>query len=147
MDKLIVVPSGTAKALAVLGVELRFLCRPEDTGGAWSLMENIIPRNAGPPPHHHNWAEAYYVTSGAVDFEIEGRPMRVSAGDFVYAPANTVHGFKGASDEPARMLVFDAPAHAAKFFEEVDQQVRTVPDDCGKIPSIGERNGIFFEAA
>ncbi|HET6971159.1 MAG TPA: cupin domain-containing protein [Phenylobacterium sp.] len=145
MQKPAVVRGSEVEALGVLGVEVRFVCPGEMTGKAFSLMENLIPTGMGPPPHVHDWAEAYYVISGAVAFEIAGEPVLVEAGDFAYAPAGTIHGFKGASDEPARMLVFDAPAHAETFFRQVDRQVKG-PEDFAKVPGIGARNGIHFQA-
>jgi len=145
MSEVAVVPAGSARSLEVLGVDVRFLCTGAQTGGAWSLMENIVPPGAGPPPHHHAWAEAYYIVSGAIDFTIEGQSRRVSAGDFIYAPGGTVHGFSGASEEPARMLIFDAPAHMQGFFEEVDREVRSMPDDLPKLLGLGTKHGILFE--
>ena len=145
MPKAAIMRRDEAEALSVLGVEVRFMCPGEMTGKAFSLMENVIPRDAGPPPHSHDWDEAYYVISGAVDFEIAGEKVTVRAGDFAYAPAGTTHAFKGATDEPARMLVFDQPAHAETFFKEVDRQVRA-PADFGKVPGIGAENGIHFVA-
>lgn len=139
-----VVGRDEGETLDVLGVGLRFLCRAEDTGRAWSLMEGLLPRDAGAPPHFHAWDEAYYVVSGAVAFEIGGERRTVRAGEFVYAPGGTVHSFKGASDEPARMLVFDAPAHAEAFFKEIDAQVREMPRDAAKIPAIGAAHGVNF---
>ncbi|MEO6338439.1 MAG: cupin domain-containing protein [Caulobacteraceae bacterium] len=145
MQKPMVVRSGEAEALRVLGVDVRFVCPGELTGKAFSLMENVIPKEMGPPPHLHDWAEAYYVTAGAVQFEIAGEHVLLKAGDFAYTPAGTVHGFRGASEAPARMLVFDAPAHAETFFREVDHEVKG-PEDFAKVPSIGARNGIHFQA-
>lgn len=140
----LIVRSHEGNILNVLGVPLRFLCGAEQTGNAWSLMENVLPKHAGPTPHHHPWDEAYYVVEGEVDFMIEGRPQRIRAGDFVYAPANTVHAFSGASDEPARMLVFDAPAHAEAFFEELHDEGAQVPRDLQKVAEVGDRHGITF---
>jgi len=131
----------------VLGVALRFLCRSEDTSGAWSVMENVIPERAGPPPHHHPWDEAYYVVSGEVEFVIGERRARVGAGDFVYAPAGATHAFHGVSKEPARMLIFDAPAHAESFFKDMNREVVEFPRDLAKVPQIGERHGVVFDEA
>jgi quercetin dioxygenase-like cupin family protein len=130
--------------LNVLGMPLRFLCDAKDTDGAWSLMEEEIPVGHGPPPHRHDWDEAYYVIEGALDFAIDGKPVRIERGDFTYLPRNTVHAFKGASQTPARVLIFAAPAHSSAFFEDVNREVRTVPDDLAKVPSIGLRHGIEF---
>ena len=135
--------SGSAH-LKVLGTQVRFLCEAPHTAGAFSMMEVQLPRDAGPPPHHHDWDEAYYVADGEVRFTIGEQVTVVSAGDFVYAPAGTVHGFTGLSDTPSRVLILDAPAHAAGFFKEVDREVRLMPEDGAKVPVIGARHGIHF---
>ena len=62
------VKAGGGDTLNVLGMPLRFLCDTPDTGGAWSLMEEEIPAGHGPPPHGHDWDEAYCVIGGALDF-------------------------------------------------------------------------------
>ena len=58
-----------------------------------------------------------------------------------------VHGFKGASQSPARVLIFASPAHGSEFFHEVNDEVRSLPEDGAKIPEIGERHGIHFMPA
>ena len=58
------------------------------------------------------------MVEGEITFTLDGESRRVGSGDFVYAPSGTVHGFSGSSDSPARVLIFDAPAHAEAFFRE-----------------------------
>ena len=132
------------ETLNVRGMPLRFLCDAHETDGAWSLMEEDIPIDHGPPPHRHDWDEAYYVISGALDFQMDGKAVRIEAGDFAYLPRNTVQAFKGASASPAKVLIFAAPAHSSAFFKDVNREVRTVPDDLSKVPEIGNRHGIEF---
>ena len=139
-----IVKAGARAPLNVLGMPLRFLCDSRETGGAWSLFEEDVPLGMGPPPHRHDWDEGYYVLEGKVDFEIDGETIQSTAGDFNYLPRHTVHSFKGASDSPARVLIFAAPAHASDFFEEVSQEVRTLPQDLQEVPGIGQRHGIEF---
>jgi quercetin dioxygenase-like cupin family protein len=141
------VRSGEREALTVLGMPLRMLCEAHETGGAWSLFEEEVPFGMGPPAHRHDWDEAYYILEGDVDFEIDGQSVRSSRGDFNYLPRNTIHGFKGASQSPARVLIFAAPAHGSEFFEELNDEVRAIPQDLAKIPAIGERHGIHFMPA
>ena len=143
----VTVKAGEGNTLRVLGMPLRFLCDAKDTGNAWSLMEQEIPAGHGPPPHRHDWDEAYYVIEGALDFEIDGKPVRIERREFVYLPRNTVHGFKGASPSSTQVLIFAAPAHSSAFFEEVSREVRTLPDDVAKVPAIGQRHGIEFMPA
>lgn len=139
----VTVRQGEAESLRVMGADVRFLCTGDRTDKAWSLMEVGIPRDAGPPPHTHPWDEAYYVVTGEIRFVVDGREQLVRAGDFIYAPGGTPHGFSGVSDEPARMLIFDAPAHAESFFREVSREVQG-PADMAKVPEIGSRHQIDF---
>lgn len=138
------VKAGERPALNILGMPLRMLCEATETGGAWSLFEEEVPLGMGPPPHRHDWDEAYYILEGEVEFEVDGKSVKSAKGDFNYLPRNTVHGFKGASDSPARVLIFAAPAHGSEFFHELNDEIRTLPEDGAKIPAIGERHGIHF---
>ena len=142
-----IVRSGEREALNILGMPLRMLCESRETAGAWSLFEEEVPLGMGPPPHRHDWDEAYYILDGEIDFEIDGEAVRSKAGDFAYLPRKTVHGFKGASPTPARVLIFAAPAHGSEFFEELSDEVRVVPQDLAKVPEIGSRHGIEFMSA
>ena len=85
------VSSRSVAPLHVLGAEVRFLCEAESTGGAWSLMEVTLPENSGPPPHVHDWDEAYFVTAGTIEFTVGGERFTASAGDFVYTPGGVAH--------------------------------------------------------
>ena len=143
----VTVKAGEGNTLNVLGMPLRFLCDAKDTEGAWSLMEQEIPVGHGPPPHRHDWDEAYYVIEGVLDFQVDGEAVRVESGGFAYFPPNTVHAFKGASPSPPRVLIFAASAHSSAFFEDMNREVRTVPDDLAKVPEIGQRHGIEFMPA
>ncbi len=140
----LVVSRDPAAALKVLGADVRFLCEAEHTAGAFSMMEVMLPLGAGPPLHHHAWDEAYYVADGLVRFVLDGVEREVGAGDFLYAPAGTVHGFSGLSASPARLLILDAPAHAAGFFRQVHREVQQLPQDGAKVPAIGLQHGIHF---
>lgn len=143
--KPLVTKRGEGETLSALGTQVTFLCPAESTERSFSLMEVRLPLDAGPPPHDHPWDEAYYVIEGEVRFLLGDRKLLVSAGDFLYAPAGMVHSFKGASaDQPARVLVLDAPAAAEGFFRDVDREVRQLPQDLPKVPGIGLRHKLRF---
>jgi len=141
------VKAGERAPLNILGMPLTMLCEARETGGAWSLFEEDVPLGMGPPPHHHDWDEAYYILDGEIDFEIDGKAVNAKPGDFNYIPRNTVHAFKGASPTPSRVLIFAAPAHGSEFFRELNDEIRNLPEDGAKIPEIGERHGIHFVPA
>ncbi|WP_338429826.1 cupin domain-containing protein [Synechococcus elongatus] len=141
----VVVKSGEGTQLSVLGCEVRFLCEPGNTDRNFSLMEVVLPKDQGPPPHDHPWDEAYYVVEGQVRFLLGTEETIFTSGDFIYAPGGTLHAFQGAADQPARVLVFDSPATAGDFFKDVDREVKIIPDDLRKIPEIGLRHQLRFQ--
>lgn len=140
----VMVRSGGGEKLVALGAEVRFLCEAEKTESKWSLMEVTVPKDAGPPLHHHPWDEAYYVIEGDVRFVLGSDVHLVHAGDFLYAPGGAPHAFHGVSEKPARVLIFDAPATAGQFFKDVNREVRSYPADLVKVPEIGARHGLQF---
>ncbi len=139
-----IVKNGQAEALNVLGTQVRFLCESQHTGNAWSLMELTVPKDGGPPLHEHDWDEAYFIIAGEVCFLLGTEEFIARPGDFIYAPGGTPHGFHGASATDARMLIFDAPAHAGAFFRQVDREVSELPRELARVLDIGARNGIRF---
>ncbi len=144
MDRKSVVRSGEAEKMNVMGAQVAFLCQADQTGKAWSLMEVVLPRDSGPPLHEHPWDEGYYVLEGEVRFALGEQDLLARAGDFLYAPGGTRHAFQGASETPARVLVFDAPAAAEAFFRDVDREVKDLPADMAKVPAIGDRHRLHF---
>ena len=126
----------------MLGTQARFLCEGRSANSVHSLMEVTLPRDGGPPPHTHAWDEAYFVTESGVQYTVGEQRFTATVGDFVCTQGGVMHGFRGASQQPARVLVFDAPAHAGAFFKRVDHEVTEVPRDLPKVFDISRSTGI-----
>jgi mannose-6-phosphate isomerase-like protein (cupin superfamily) len=77
-----IVRAGDRAPINILGMPLTMLCEASETGGSWSLFEELVPPGMGPPPHRHDWDEAYYILDGEIDFQIDGEPVRSGRGDF-----------------------------------------------------------------
>ncbi len=91
----------------------------EATGNRWTVLEFLLPPGQLTPPHiHHAEDEAWYVLEGEVNFHADGKPMKATAGSFVFAPREIVHGFQVSGDGSARMLVFASPSGFEHFVEE-----------------------------
>jgi quercetin dioxygenase-like cupin family protein len=139
-NKPLVVKRGDAETLRALGTEMQFLCATD----AWSLMHTSAPRDIGPPPHEHDFAEAYYILSGSLRVTLDGSDTVLGAGDFLHIPGGTIHGFKGASEAPAQILIFQAPGDINDFFRDLAREVTKMPADLPRVPEIGARYGIRF---
>ena len=75
------------------------LASAEQTGGALTVLDQVMPRRSGPPPHvHDRLHEYFYLLDGEIQFQIADHVLTASAGDMVSIPAGTVHGFAVASD-------------------------------------------------
>ena len=61
-----------APAYWMQGILWTMLADAEDTGGRWSMMEQLLPQGSGPPPHKHLWSdETFYILDGTITFLIE----------------------------------------------------------------------------
>jgi quercetin dioxygenase-like cupin family protein len=93
-----------------------------DTQGRFSLMERTLPPGGRmPPPHRHvENDEAYFVLDGLVEFRVAEEVFEGSTGTFVLVPAGEPHTFGNTKDQPARLLVFHAPALDG-YFADLEQ--------------------------
>ena len=113
-------PDGTAPALWGPGDRYDLLATGEETNNAFFQFEAIVPTGGGPPPHVHSREdESFYVVSGDLEILVGDSTYRAKAGDFVFVPRGTVHGFKNLGNGTAVQLVTFVPAGMDGYFREV----------------------------
>ena len=101
-----------------VGGPLAFKVRGEQTNGALTALENVIPPGQGPPLHTHaNEDESWYVIDGELRFRLDRDVQLAPAGSFVFVPRGTPHCFQNVADAPARILVMFTPAGMERFFD------------------------------
>ena len=69
------------------------LASAEQTGGSYSLLEQLCPKNSGPAPHTHEQDEALYILEGEITLVAGPERFTAKAGSFAYIPAGYVHSF------------------------------------------------------
>jgi quercetin dioxygenase-like cupin family protein len=116
----------------------RFLVTGAETGGAYFVMEAIVPPGGGPPPHiHTNEDETFYVAEGECEFLLGEETITAGPGDFVNVPRGTVHRFRNAGAAPARLILTFTPANMEHFFIETLERVldpdQPVPDNIDEV--------------
>jgi quercetin dioxygenase-like cupin family protein len=66
-------------------------------------------KGASFPKHSHPGVEIAYVLTGVIEYELEGKTVRLNAGESIYIPAGAVHSAKnvgtGTTSELATYLV------------------------------------------
>ena len=139
------VPPGEGHTLAVAGGRYTIKASGEDTGGAYALIEMLLPPQRGPMPHlHEREEESFYILEGSLRFQVGDETLTAEAGTFVKAPRGVRHAFKNVGETPARVLLLVAPAGLEKFFEEVGQPPGETPSPPNptKVKEIAAKFGV-----
>lgn len=93
----ILVPPGAGKKLWVTDELMTFKATGEDTGGAYSLTDSMVPPQGGPPPHvHHREDEAFWVLEGELEVYVGEHTFKAEAGSFVHLPKGVLHSYQNA---------------------------------------------------
>ena len=141
---------GEGESVWFLGDLFEVKLASEDTGGAYSIVEETSPPQGGAPPHiHYNEDEALYVLEGEVEVLVGDRTTRAIAGSLAYnVPKGTLHTFKNIGTSPSRVLFIYIPGGFEKFFLEAGEPASegsSPPEgepDVGRIVEIGQKYGL-----
>ena len=99
---------------------VKVLLRGADSGGRLALMDNVVPaRTVGPPLHHHDFDEAFYILAGEPTFRLGDELVTRGPGDLVWAPRGAHHCFSNLSDADVRWLLICAPAGFERYFQRM----------------------------
>ena len=69
-----------------------------------SIFVTEYMRGQGPDLHTHPYPEVFVVERGTAVFTAGDEQLEVPGGNIVIVPAETVHGFKCAGDDPLRVV-------------------------------------------
>lgn len=100
----------TVQSYWQMGILWSPLITTEQTSGVYSVMEQLMPACAGPPPHvHDHGEEIFYLLEGEIAMQLGEQVLVATQGQMVRVPAGTTHAF-AVSSETARVLNFYVPA-------------------------------------
>lgn len=106
----------------------RFILEADDTGGAFSYYQVVVPAGQGTVLHRHDdMDETFHVVGG--EFEITVGPERhhAGAGTVVLGPRGVAHGFLNVGDGPGTLLCITAPGGIEHFFRELSGLLHADP--------------------
>jgi quercetin dioxygenase-like cupin family protein len=105
-----VVSVETVQGYWQMGILWSPLVSGEQTQGQYSLMEQLMPTAAGPPPHVHDHGdEVFYILDGEMVMQLGDQVLVATKGQMVRVPAGTTHAF-AVKSETARVLNFYVPS-------------------------------------
>ncbi len=92
--------------------------RSSDSGDAISVIEVRSDASFdGPPLHHHDFDEAFYVLDGELTFRLGNEVFTRRAGETAFAPRGSRHTLANLSGAPARYLLICTPGGLEARFE------------------------------
>ena len=140
---------GEGESVWLVGDLIEVKLSADDTGGAYSMIEETSPPGGGPPPHlHRNEDEALCVLEGEVEFLLGESHLPAGAGTCVHIPKGTLHTFKNVGTSPSRVLGVLTPGGFDKFFLEAGEPATegsSAPEgepDVGRLVEIGQKYGL-----
>ena len=121
----VTVDAGTAPTVSMVGDTYQILLSGKQTGGAFAMMDFLIPPGGGPGPHAHaQMTETFYVIDGEIEVRSEAGSYRATKGAVVNIPkGGIVHQFKNTSGSIAHVLCMVSPAGLDEFFLEAGRPV------------------------
>ena len=113
------------QAIWFLGALTLVKATGESTGGAFGLIEQLIPAGFASPYHvHHAEDEAFYVLEGQLTFICEGKKLSAGPGSYAFGPREIPHGFRIEGTSPARILILNVPSGFEQFVVEAGEPAR-----------------------
>jgi len=114
------VPPDGGDTVFLVGDTYTTILSGAQTGGAFTLLEALVPPDTGPPPHaHHAEDETFVLLEGDLTFTVGDDTHTAAAGTTVFVPRGTVHSFANVGTAPARMLFMYSPAGMEGMFAEI----------------------------
>jgi quercetin dioxygenase-like cupin family protein len=137
----VLTPDRHAKALNVVGTQVTVLASNAATQ-SYGITLQRGDEGTGPPPHSHDWDEAFYVLTGEIRFVCDGQAHICLSGTLVHIPRGTVHGFQYGKGGGQMLEITGENARAAQMFAAVDQAIPAGPPDISKLLHVLEQNGV-----
>lgn len=141
-ERLRAVGAADGAAWWFLGTLMIFKATGADTGGAFTLVDQLAPPGFGPPLHvHHREDETFFVLEGRVRFRCGEREFFMERGGYVFLPKGIPHAFRIEGSTPARLMVMTLPAGLERFVQEIGEPAssRTLPPPAAITPDLIDR--------
>jgi quercetin dioxygenase-like cupin family protein len=114
------------------------LLRSEQSGDEVAIIRVSVPGGwEGPPLHHHDFDEAFYVLEGELTFQLGDELATAGAGEVVFAPRGSHHTLANLATRTARYVLTCTPAGFERYFDRLQSEITGVappPEAAGPIP-------------
>jgi quercetin dioxygenase-like cupin family protein len=132
-----------APRLTVLSDTMQLLLRSDESPHQMAAMTVTVDPGGLVPLHAHRVEEeGYFVLAGRLALTVGSTEYLLMPGDFAHVPPRTAHGYRNPGPDPVRFLAWTVGGPIDRFFAEMSDQVRVMPDDAPRMMELMERYGI-----
>ena len=101
---------GEGKTFKLGRMTMTFKTTATNGWDAYTVCEAVEPAESGAGYHRHlTYDETFIICEGHYDFRLDGKLLKLSAGDVVFVPRGTPHGFVSTGPEVGRQLIISSP--------------------------------------
>ena len=116
----------------------------EDTGGAFSVMEEVPPLSDTPLHMHADEDEFFYAVEGEHVITVGEREHRLAPGQGVFAPRGVPHAQRRVESGVGRMLLIVSPGGFEGFFRRLAEADRAENLDAAAYAAASQEFGITW---
>ena len=117
----------------------------EATAGAFCLLVDHPPAGWSLPEHlHRGVAETIHVVEGEFEMAVDGRRLRMGAGETVHVAADVVHSGRNVGPGTGRRILIFSPAGMERFFLEAGSPSEELDVERASVAAAALRHGWEF---
>ena len=91
-----------------------------------AIEVSLPPAWDGPPLHHHDFDEAFYVLDGELTLVVGDEVLTARPGTLAFAPRGSHHTVANVADAPARYLLICTPGGFERMFARLEARAAGV---------------------
>ncbi len=137
----IVSPNDYDPALNVLGTKVTVLASSAATQG-YEITLQQGDEGTGPPLHHHDWDESFFVLKGQIEFSYGNKTVMCLPGTLVHVPGGTEHGFRYGPGGGEMFELTGQGSMATRMFTALSREIPQGPPDIPKVQEVLKQNGV-----
>jgi mannose-6-phosphate isomerase-like protein (cupin superfamily) len=109
--------------VGAIGLGIYVKMTAEQTKGAYSLFEYVVPVGlGGPPTHIHSREDELFICiTGRVRVELDGQEHILSSGSALLMPRGVPHMFHNPFDEETRVIAVVSPPGLEEYYRALSQ--------------------------
>jgi mannose-6-phosphate isomerase-like protein (cupin superfamily) len=111
------------ESVGAIGLGIYVKMTGEQTKGAYSLFEYVVPVGlGGPPTHIHSREDELFIcVKGKVRIELDGREHVLTPGSALLMPRGVPHMFHNPYDEETRIIAVVSPPGLEDYYRALSQ--------------------------